>query len=95
MNEKHRRAYEKAKPAYEALMKFYPLTVENLDGEIWRPIEGYKNYQISNFGRVKRLWKSKAKILKPLLKRGYLQICLYKDGKKKYVMRCPFITVLD
>lgn len=32
------------------------LTVENLDGEIWKDIEGYEGYyQVSNLGRVKSL----------------------------------------
>ena len=34
--EYNRRVHEKAKPAYAALMKFYPLTLDDLDGEIWR-----------------------------------------------------------
>ena len=84
MNEKHRRAYEKAKPAYEALMKFYPLTVEDLDGEIWRLIEGYDAYHVSNFGRVKSFYNCKIKILKPALNSGYLAVALYKDGKQKF-----------
>ena len=85
MNQKEydRRKYEKAKPAYAALMKFYPLMIENLDGEIWRTVPDYENYQISNFGRVKSLWKSKAKILKPAFCNGYLRVDLCKDGKQK------------
>lgn len=31
------------------------LPVENLEGEIWRDIRGFPNYQVSNKGRVKRL----------------------------------------
>ena len=32
----------KHKPAYVALMKFYPLTSENLDGEEWADVTGYE-----------------------------------------------------
>ena len=82
MNDCDRRRYEKALPAYEALMKFYPLTVENLDGEIWRPIEGYGAYHVSNFGRVKSL-KGNVKILKPQFNtNNYLYVNLCKDGKR-------------
>ena len=32
------------------------MTIENLDGEIWKDIEGYEGYyQVSNLGRVKSL----------------------------------------
>ena len=84
MNDCDRRRYEKAKTAYEALMKFYPLTVENLDDEIWRPIEGYEDYQVSNFGRVKSFKQGKIIIRKPALNmQGYLYVILHKDGKQK------------
>ena len=59
--------------------------------EIWKDIDGYENYQISNLGRVKskRYWLYnryvyKDKILKPSkTKAGYLQVILCKDGKTK------------
>ena len=75
--------YEDAKLAYKALMKFYPLTLEDLDGEEWRPIEGYDGYQISNFGRVKSFkCYAAGKILHPGLNvQGYLKIQLSKNNK--------------
>ena len=50
--------------------------------EIWKRIDGYANYEVSNFGRV-----SNAKTER-ILKgspgaQGYLSVGLYKDGKKK------------
>ena len=52
--------------------------------EIWNIIHGYSDYQISNYGRVKSLKFNKEKILKlPVTKKGYLQIRLYKNGKRK------------
>ena len=61
--------------------------------EIWKDIKGYEGlYQVSNLGRIKSLpRKSKNRIVKQenikkpsTLPKGYLQICLYKNGKVKY-----------
>lgn len=55
--------------------------------EVWRNIVGYEElYQVSNFGRVKRLAGKgcrQERILKPQNKNGYLRIHLYKEGKMK------------
>jgi len=55
--------------------------------EEWRDIEGYEGlYKISNIGRVRSLPRNttKGKILKPVKQpNGYLQVLLYKNGKKK------------
>lgn len=55
--------------------------------EIWRDIEGYPNYQISNMGRVKSLGNNKTrkeKILKSgKNEKGYLIVNLFKEGKGK------------
>ena len=66
-----------AREAYNALMKWYPFTLEDLDGEQWRDIEGYEGrYQVSNYGRVKSFKRKNAKILKPLFQpSGYMFIC--------------------
>ncbi len=53
--------------------------------EEWKVIEGFKDYQISNLGRVKSFKKyrgAKERILK-YDKDGYLHINLYKNGKIK------------
>ncbi|MBR4153365.1 MAG: HNH endonuclease [Selenomonadaceae bacterium] len=82
--QRDRRYLEKAQPAYDALMKVYPLTLENLDGEEWRPIVGYEQlYQVSNFGRVKSFCGRTPKILKPALGGGYLCVNLCIEGKTK------------
>ncbi len=46
--------------------------------EVWNEINGYKNYQISNFGRVKSLTFSKERILKLQThsKKGYQVVTL-------------------
>ena len=52
--------------------------------EIWKNIEGYEGYQISNLGRVKSLKFGKERILKPNKdKDKYLIVCLCKQGIKK------------
>lgn len=80
-----RRRKEDARKAYAALMKFYPLSLNDLDGEEWRDIRGYDgDYQISNFGRVKSFCRSKARIIEPSINGGeYLHVGLYKGGKGK------------
>ena len=58
--------------------------------EIWKNVNGYPNYMVSNMGRVKSLnymRTGREGILKPSKKRdGYLQVCLFKNGKRKYIM---------
>lgn len=55
--------------------------------EIWKKIEGYENYEVSNMGRVRSLnynGTGKMKIMRPGKKSGgYLFVCLYKNGKVK------------
>ena len=54
-----------------------------MENEVWKDIDGYEGlYQVSNLGRVKSL-KNK-KILKYSKNyKGYCQINLYKNGKRK------------
>lgn len=55
--------------------------------EIFKDIEGYENYQVSNYGSVKSLGNGKTrkeKVLKPFnTTKGYLYVDLYKQGKRK------------
>lgn len=54
--------------------------------EIWKEIEGYPNYQVSNMGRVKSLnynRTGKEKIMKLRAdKGGYLEVNFHKDKKQ-------------
>jgi len=64
------------------------LSLEDLDGEIWKEIEGYnRDYYVSNFGRVKSLIKwngTNERILMQNKNNGkYLFVGLYKNGKPK------------
>ena len=59
--------------------------------EIWKDIEDYEGYQVSNFGRVRSLdrydgrgWWIKGRILKPIMdKKGYLTVGLSKNNQRK------------
>lgn len=55
--------------------------------EIWRPVKGYENYEVSNLGRVKVLnyhKTGKSKIKAPKVNRyGYSNIQLSRNGVKK------------
>ena len=62
--------------------------------EVWKDIEGYENYQVSNYGRVRSLdrWvidKGSVRFIKGIIKKpntingGYLQVPLWKNGKGK------------
>lgn len=47
--------------------------------EIWKKIDGYENYYVSNLGRVKVV---RQQILKPAYNREHLAVALYKKGCK-------------
>ena len=87
MTDYERARYEDAKLAHKALMKFYPISLENLEGELWKDIneDDYKtDYQISTFGRIKSCKNGHSRILKPFIdKDGYLGIALSKNAKVK------------
>ena len=76
-----RRRREDAKLAYAAFIEFYPLSLDDLPDEQWRPITD--KYQISTFGRVKSFKWTKPRILTPVLRGEYLSVNLYLDGKLK------------
>lgn len=69
--------------------------------EIWKDIPGYEHlYKISNMGRIKSLYNYKrngTNILVPKLKKGYYQIGLRKDKKRKWfhIHRLVAITFLS
>ena len=54
--------------------------------EIWKPIDGYLGYEVSNLGRIKsyKVDKMNGKIMKPYpCTKGYLQIDISLDGRKR------------
>ena len=63
---------------------------ENEMTEIWKDVRDYQGlYQVSNLGRVKRLFKNgKEKIKKGTITNGYVQVTLHKRGCKRIF---PFV----
>lgn len=65
--------------------------MNDFNNEIWKTIDGYEDYEVSNYGRVKSLERVannnhvvKERILKQAtITNGYQQVNLYKDGKQK------------
>ena len=55
--------------------------------EIWKQVENFENYEVSNFGRVRKNYKNgKVKYLKPMqTPKGYLCVELWKKSKRKRV----------
>lgn len=62
--EMRRDRYIGIRKAFAEFMKCYPFTTEDLDGEEWRPIEGFDGYQVSSYGRVKSFKRGKPRIMK-------------------------------
>ena len=63
--------------------------------EIWKDIEGFEGYQVSNHGRVRtynkitsnslypvRRWKNRILKLKTSKRDGRVRVCLWKDGRE-------------
>ena len=59
--------------------------------EIWKDISGYEGlYQVSNFGRVKRFYKTTPpRILKPGIRRGYsfVELSCSNEGEQRQIHR--------
>ena len=72
-----------------------------MDAEIWKKVDGYPNYEVSNLGNVRSLnyhREGESKILKTSLNnKGYLYITLCKEGKTKryFVHRLVAQAFLD
>jgi len=66
--------------------------------EIWKTITGFKDYQVSNMGRIKSLKFNKELILKPLPggQGGYEKVSLFKNGYRfrQYVGHLVLITFI-
>lgn len=76
--------YIKTRSDFKKFIQTYPLTVDDLHGEVWAPIKDCESYQVSNYGRVKSFKKGTTHILKPFLDRnGYLTCTLRVNRKQK------------
>ena len=64
------------------------LSLENLPNEEWRPVVGYEGlYEVSNYGRVKTLFKGVNKIRKPVFTNNprYFGVNLYKENVSRLI----------
>lgn len=72
-------------------MEFWKNTIDlNLDDEIWKDVEEFPDYQISNYGRVKSFMEwhgTNERILKQCKNNKYLVITLCQNGNQttKYI----------
>ena len=60
----------------------------NIIKEEWKPVDGFEDYEVSNLGNVKSLNYHRTgveKVLKPGTYRGYLRVCLCRNGKHKWL----------
>ena len=61
--------------------------IENLTGEIWREIEGYLGYEVSNMGRIKSFKKKDAIILHTFYNnKGYERVSLCRNGEDRHFL---------
>jgi len=77
------------------LKEMHERSVPSLDGEVWRPVEGFEcEYEVSNLGRVRTLnffrvtkegkqYPVKSRLLKQYEHNGYLHVNLPKNGRYK------------
>lgn len=53
--------------------------------EVWKPVDGFEDYFVSNQGRIKSTKYAVEKILKPIpTKTGYMEVNLMKNGYRKH-----------
>jgi len=63
---------------------FKNLDIDDLENEIWKIIQDFNDYRVSNLGRVKSLKYKKERILKQGIdSKGYFQVILCKNKKQK------------
>ena len=86
-NRRHTKAMlaKESKAKNNSLQYNYPL----IDNEIWQPILGYENYDVSNMGRIRSYSKeyNKNYLRKPWLSNdGYMRITLAANNKQKTLL---------
>ena len=58
--------------------------IKDLDGEIWRQIDGYWGYEVSNMGRIKSFKRKDTIILQTFFNnKGYERVALCRNGQDK------------
>lgn len=84
MNRVHKSSNEKKEKLKNKSSKNY---ISSLDGEIWKPILGFENYEVSNLGRVRKYIKTYDSYHEikacPNKNSGRLYVSLEVKGKRK------------
>ena len=72
----------------QAFGKEYSIdNIQDLQGEVWKPIDKFSRYLVSNCGRVKSYARIEAVLLKPrITENGYLRVDLWLDKRKSYLV---------
>ena len=81
--------YRAVKPLYrQAFGREYAIDfIEDLEGELWKPIDSRGKYYISNQGRVKSYQLRQAKLLNPYSnQKGYLRVDIKTDSRRTYLV---------
>ena len=81
--------YRAVKPLYrQAFGREYAIdTIEDLEGELWKPIDSRGKYYISNLGRVKSYQLRQAKLLTPYRnQKGYLRVDIKAGCRRTYLV---------
>lgn len=82
------------KPAFAKWIKNYPFSIEDLSGELWKPVPDFEDYHISTLGRVKSFKYSNPRIMRPKLgDGGYLNISLSKNGERKTLLISRLVAI--
>lgn len=62
-------------------------------GEIWKDIEGFENYMVSNYGKLKRIYKNKENIIKGHInKKGIIKITLRNKDKRSDISLAKLVA---
>lgn len=80
----------------EAINLYNNPSLENLEGEEWRIIKEYPNYEVSNLGRVRkkayihyhkdgRVFHNKPRLKKQTVNYGYMEVRLFNENKLGHV----------
>ena len=85
-SENVKRTWERGRPYKNDKLNYY--VFDPTKTEIWKPVYGYSNYEISNLGRV----RNKKQILKPDNINHYLYVRL--NGRKVSIHRLVMKTFL-
>ena len=61
--------------------------IKDLPDEVWKPIEGYDGYLVSDLGRIKSLKHKNEKLLTAFPNnKGYYRVCLSRNGESKHFL---------